>query len=685
MKLVGYVDASKGGSIEGWALDEENPGRKVPIELSASGRSLIIEADQFRADLKTLGDGHCAFRYFDPDFEHARILFADTGSPVPRSQPHRSYHAPANLRITERVAERVLIIGSCTISLLPAMAEQSSEGTKCDYLLITHGGELPAEPPRPLHDYDFQVVQIPLRIVMRDSFLMRQEFADTEGYERLLADATAVLDRTLDSALRWSDESGVPAFVCNFMLPQQNAMGRLFPRYHLSNPVFFFEQLNRALAKTVSKHKSAKLLDLDGLAAIYGRRFVQDDASTIYTHGGILDDYDSEHDRQRLEKVLPLTEQLCALREAFVRDVWEEVAAAYRTIRQVDAVKLVVIDLDDTLWRGVLAEEGQVTEYHTEGWPVGFAEALTYLKRRGVLLAILSRNDPERIRALWPDLYGNRLLMEDFAAAKISWNPKVDGMAELLGDLNLLPRNTLFVDDNPVERAAMTDAFPGIRTLGANPYELRRIMLWAPEMQVSTVTAESARRTEMIRAQIGREATRRALPRDEFLRSLEVQVDLYQVEGPDDPRWPRTFELLNKTNQFNTTGKRWTQAEMTAALSDGLTVYAFEVADKFTRYGLVGVLLVEELVFQQFVMSCRVLGLEAELAVIATLADHLGGAVMARLVETDANMPCRDVWVRAGFSRVGDVFKSPPKIEIPHHTGITFAPPLSSDRDQAAA
>jgi FkbH-like protein len=677
MKLVGHVDIAVAGSFAGWARDEDDPERKVEIELSGHNRSVVIVADHYRADLKELGfsDGRHGFKYVDPDLRGVRVLFVDTKEPIP-SVPtidEASYHVPRNLRLTPSVAKRVLITASCLMGYLPIIAEQSIEQTQCDFLLMGHGGYLP-EPPRPPEEYDFQIVQVPLRNILHDSFLMRQEAWDHQGYRELLDEAGEVLRQTLSNALKWSDGAGIPAFVCNYMVPQQSAMGRLLGRYDLSNPVFFFEQLNRMLADAITEHPSARLLDVDGLAAIYGRRFVQDDATTIYTHGSIMTDYDAEHDAARLEPVTPLIQQMNGLPIEFLKHVWEEAVAAYRTIRQIDSVKLIVVDLDDTLWRGVVAEGAEIGWHHTEGWPIGFAEALMYLKKRGILLAILSRNDPERIRQVWPQLYGGRLLLEDFAATKISWNPKAEGMSELLRDLNLLPKNVLFIDDNPVERSAMLSAFPGIRTLGANPYELRRIMLWAPELQVATITAESARRTEMVQSQVIREAQKRAMPREEFLLSLNVSVDLYELSGIDDPRWARALELLNKTNQFNTTGKRWSAAELASALSWGLKVYAFDVQDKFTHYGLVGVILMRGTSFEQFVMSCRVLGLEAEVAVIADLMEESGGSATARLVETEHNLPCRDLWSRAGFSRVGDIFAADGAPEHPAHVTINFSP-----------
>jgi len=126
-----------------------------------------------------------------------------------------------------------------------------------------------------------------------------------------------------------------------------------------------------------------------------------------------------------------------------------------RTLRQIDQVKLVIVDLDDTLWRGVIAEEGIDRPMVTEGWPAGLVEALVTLKKRGVLLAIASKNDEDRIRSFWPHLYGGRLELADFASVKINWQSKAENIAQILKETNLLPRNVVFLDDNPVERARL--------------------------------------------------------------------------------------------------------------------------------------------------------------------------------------------------------------------------------------
>jgi FkbH-like protein len=204
-----------------------------------------------------------------------------------------------------------------------------------------------------------------------------------------------------------------------------------------------------------------------------------------------------------------------------------------------------------------------------EGWPLGIAEAIGHLKRRGVLVAIISKNDESKVEQLWKARFGRRLLLEDFVSRKINWRTKVENLEEILQETNLLPGNVLFVDDNPVERASIQAAFPAVRAIGPEPLLWRRILLWSPETQVASISAESTARTAMVQAQVERETQRKHMSREEFLASLNVQLDLLEITTTEHPRFKRALELINKSNQYNTTGIRWSEQQCQAAFAEG--------------------------------------------------------------------------------------------------------------------
>jgi len=565
------------------------------------------------------------------------------------------YRAPAELTVTETPLRRVITIGSCFAHEWVLSFEAANPGCACDFVVSNFVSQLPEDPPHSASEYDFQIVQIPLKSVIPGAAWARLPYGDKEAHERFFCETEERLAQLLSSALRWNERHGLLTFVANFMVPQQNPMGRLMPRFDLRNPMHFIEKLNISLSKELERYAGAYLLDIDQIAATLGRKFIQDDGVANFSSGDMLNDYFHGPDEQRIEPTVPLAEHYILRREEFIRSLWAEAVGAYRTLRHIDSVKLVAVDLDDTLWRGVVAEEGEIAEHTTEGWPQGLVEALVFLRKRGVLLAIVSRNEEQRILDIWDPLMAGRLQLEDFAARRINWRSKAENLDEIMREMNILPRSVVFIDDNPVERESVKSAFPEVRVLGSHPYYMRRILLWAPETQVATVTEESGRRTEMVRAQAERETFRKRLTRDEFLMSLDVTVRMLEIKSTNDARFARALELLNKTNQFNTTGRRWTRQEFAATYPSERSLYAFEVADRFTHYGLVGVVLVSGACIEQFAMSCRVLGLDVEVAAVADIGRRMreAGAAELRacLKETDTNFPCRDLFERCGFRK----------------------------------
>jgi FkbH-like protein len=461
--------------------------------------------------------------------------------------------------------------------------------------------------------------------------------------------------------MRYNLESSLLTFVAGFLVPQQNPMGRLLVRDDPRNLAFVVDSLNRHLAAVVATYGNAYFLDFDGIASGFGKRFIQDDVINASTHGAFLSDFDETRDGDRIEPPKGITEYFDVRVGEFRDAVWAELLAMYRTVRQLDQVKLVIIDLDDTLWRGVIAEESDVDDDSIEGWPMGVIEALSFLKKRGILLGIVSKNDTSRIEGLWEAIFHGRLKLSDFAVRKINWRPKVDNVEEILQEVNLLSRNVVFIDDNPVERAAVRTAFPDVRVLGSELYQIRRVLMWSPETQVPFVSAESAHRTEMVHGQVQREAERKKVTRDEFLRELNLRIHLFQITTVDDVRLQRCLELVNKTNQFNTHGQHRTLEDCAALFRAGGSLVGFDVTDKFTRYGIVGVVVLSRdpsgTCIEQFVMSCRVFGLDVELAVLRMViqrARKTQEPIAAFLAKSPRNQPCWDVYRRLGLIDSGE-------------------------------
>ncbi|MGC1303049.1 MAG: HAD-IIIC family phosphatase [Caulobacteraceae bacterium] len=562
-----------------------------------------------------------------------------------------SFRVPRALRVTEISPPRVLVVGSCFSETL--LGPFRAAGCECDFVLFNNVGQLPAAPPQPLTAYDFQVVQIPLRSVLPEMAYFRAIGSDV-GWDATLAEAQERLRHLLDAAMGWNREMRILTFALNFLAPQENPLGRTQPRTGKRNMARLVQQLNDDLDDAVQTYLNSYVVDCDELSGSFGRRYVQDDVYMQLNHAGVLTHDGRDHDMDRLQTPSPVKQLYPNRSDAYTAAVIEEMLALHRTMRGVDAVKLVIVDLDDTLWRGLVVENWRGAGHASEGYPLGLAEALLYLKARGIVLAIVSKNDPEKIAQVWPHVWHGRLSLDDFAVREINWRPKPENVEAVIRAVNVRPDSVVFIDDNPVERAAVQAAFPDIRVLGEEPFLLRRILLASPETQAAAITEESARRTEMVRAQVAREDARVQMSRDEFLAALNVRIALTEIRSPTDPHFARCLELINKTNQFNTTGRRLTLEACSQALAEGTVLYAFEVEDKFVHYGLVGAALVRVACIEQFVMSCRVMGLDVELQVIAKVVESIWqsgcGTVSACVTETGANHPCLDLFKRCGFT-----------------------------------
>ena len=561
------------------------------------------------------------------------------------------YRTPVDLQVTPTPGAHFLVVGGCLAQPFPEIAAMIDPGMKGEFLLLNNFDTFP-DLPAPAALYDFQIIHIPLRSILGSAYFQLPD--DGSQHEEFLRQTQDFLARYLANAIKLNVERKLLTFVLGFLVPQQNPLGRFQPRYDLRNVMHFIERLNLFLAAETAKYQNAHWVDLDQIAAGIGKKSCQDDMVWSFTHGTTLSDGDHDHDLNRIQPPASMQHHYVARWLEFYEALLHEVFAMYRTTRQLDAVKLVAVDLDDTLWRGVAAEGNLGI---AEGWPMGFMETLLYLKKRGIILAIVSKNDEQFIQANWNRIVGGQIRLEDFAIRKINFQGKAQNLAEILREVNLRPQNVVMVDDHPVERSAIQQQLPGVRVLGSHLYYLKRVLLWSPETQTPVITAESARKTDMVQAQLQREAVRQTLTHGEFLKTLELRVSLCRLGDLKDVNLNRALELFNKTNQFNTTGARYTLEQCHRLLAAGHQLHVIEAEDRFTHYGLIGAAWVNENCVTHFVMSCRALGMGIEEAFLGALSLQLaadGKTVMeGQLMVTAANAACRHVYERSGFSPVG--------------------------------
>jgi FkbH-like protein len=416
---------------------------------------------------------------------------------------------------------------------------------------------------------------------------------------------------------------------------------------------------NLALADLAEEFADVHVVDVAHTLAREGAAALVDDGLLSFSHlgspGWLLQRPESE--KAAVHNLIPEPDSLAALvggdparRERIVARAHID---ALTSVLAIDAKKLVVVDLDGVLWPGVLAETGAPFAWTPEisglashiGVYVGLHEALKTLKRRGVLLAAASKNDENVVRALWrfPDNYPrDRLLtLDDFITHRIGWGDKATSLREIAAELGFDLATLVFIDDTAREREQVRAELPSVDVWGEDLYGLRRRLLDDPRLQRPRLTAEAGARGDLVKAQLARERLRTgAADEAAFRASLDIVCEVF-APGPAD--LPRIAELFARTTQFNTTGARFSLAELQAA-----SVLAMRVRDRFADHGLVGAGVVRDGEIVGFALSCRVIGLGVEQRLRAALvAAH--APLLAHIVATPRNAPARWLYRDGGF------------------------------------
>jgi FkbH-like protein len=330
--------------------------------------------------------------------------------------------------------------------------------------------------------------------------------------------------------------------------------------------------------------------------------------------------------------------------------------------------KCVVVDLDNTLWGGIVGEDGPSGIRLGNTAPgsefVEFQRFLKSLSERGILLAVNSKNNPGDAAEVLQNHPAMVLREADFSAIRINWKPKPENMASIAQELNLGLDSLVFVDDNPDEREQMRQMLPEVLTvdLPPDPARYRALLESLPQLQVLEVTAEDRARATSYRAQQERTEIRRAAASlEEYLASLEISIE---VEPVSDRTAQRVAQLFQRTNQFNVTTRRYDVSDVQRFARDpGATFLALHARDRFGDHGLVAVVLARDdagvCLIDSLLMSCRVIGYGIETALLCAVQDAALEAGADRLagefIPTSKNGPARDLYDRHGLVQMETV------------------------------
>ena len=339
--------------------------------------------------------------------------------------------------------------------------------------------------------------------------------------------------------------------------------------------------------------------------------------------------------------------------------------ALFRAVFSLGAppIKVIVLDCDNTLWQGLCGEDGPQGIHVTPAFR-RLQEFMIGQMQSGVLLALCSKNQEADVLAVFEQRAEMPLRREHLAGWRINWEPKPENLRALAAQFNLGLDSFVFIDDNPVECAAVRAGCPEVVVLQLPP-ESDRIPSFLESVWIfdrAAATREDRERSQWYRANSEREEQRAAAPtlRD-FLDGLQLRID---VTGATDEQLGRVAQLTMRTNQFNLTPIRRTEGEIRDWLKSGGTCLVTSVSDRFGDYGLVGVILfttgADRYTVDTLLLSCRALGKGVEHRMVAELAGRAlcAGKTVIELPcrRTERNEPAREFIQRLGAaSNGGDV------------------------------
>lgn len=332
------------------------------------------------------------------------------------------------------------------------------------------------------------------------------------------------------------------------------------------------------------------------------------------------------------------------------------------------AKKCVVLDLDNTLWGGVIGDDGlagiQIGELGLGHAFSEFQGWLKELKNRGILLAVCSKNEDDAAKEPFEKHADMTLRLEDFSVFIANWEDKASNIRRIQQTLNIGMDSIVFVDDNPFERELVRSLIPEITVpeLPEDPAEYLPYLQGVNLFETSSFSDEDLRRTDQYRAEAQHENMRQQFENfDDYLKSLEMTATAAPF---DEFHTPRIAQLTQRSNQFNFRTVRYTEGEIqsTANNPDKITLY-FTLQDKLTDHGLISVVIMEKrenqtLFIDTWLMSCRVLkrGMEEFIVnkIIDTARLHGFRTVVGEYIKTPKNAMVSDIYEKLGFIRTSD-------------------------------
>ena len=448
------------------------------------------------------------------------------------------------------------------------------------------------------------------------------------------AEARRVVDSLLELVRKLHETAKVDVIMTNFMLPARHDLGA-FRSGSLGSDWNFRKWVNLELGMNAPSF--LHVCDLEFLANRLGGIRARDDRAWFES------------------------KQPCSA--ALLPTLAREVVHLVGMLRQAPK-KVLALDLDNTLWGGVVADDG------IEGIEIGdtsprgeafkaFQRYIATLKERGILLAVVSKNDHAKAVEVFEKHPEMVLRMDDFVSFKANWEPKSENLRQMAAELNLGLDSIVFVDDNPAEIDIVRQFVPEVETilLGPDPAEYVARLQDCRYFEPQNITAEDADRTQLYQSETQRKALAATITdMDSYWESLQMVGEISEFTPLDVPR---LAQLINKSNQFNLTTRRRTEADLLGLMKDpAYSCFFFRLTDRFGDHGLISIIITKQvdkiMTVDTWLMSCRVLKRQVEEEVlneIVRLAQKRGCSVIEGVyLPTAKNEMVRDFYSKMGFA-----------------------------------